>query len=81
MNLRRLKCWIVGPLSESEISGSGLFYLESEDSETRIEEGGKVIKMENKNEDKKESALPMWVMLITLVIGLIIILKFILFSD
>ncbi len=37
--------------------------------------------MENKNEDKKESALPMWVMLITLGIGLIIILKFVLFSD
>jgi len=36
--------------------------------------------MENKNEDKKESALPMWVMLITLAIGVIVIMRFLVFS-
>jgi len=37
-------------------------------------------KMENKNEDKKESDLPMWVMLITLAIGVIVIVRFLLFA-
>ena len=35
----------------------------------------------NKKEEKKESTLPMWVLLITIGIGAIVLVKFILFSE
>jgi len=43
--------------------------------------GKEVNRVGEKKEEKKESALPMVVMLITLGIALIVILKFILFSE